>query len=280
MCDLCVLLAFGYIRMNIATTLIMGLGSQIILTSNTGEFHVDFREQLNIKGTKIGFKSLYHPRLTSPLTYIFYVKPRNGKTEAIVLPRQDYHYYSTEELLYDVEEAYNKFIHAKNRAGETTGADPFDVVHDDIEKTTTVHFPRSYKIVKKPELHGPIVFGIDIFDLIPAELVTLTNRSLEVKHYIFPGEDVERLELVYLTCDIIVSNYVNNTKKHILEVLNLSSEHYINVIHKENPIFFDVCVDEIISLNVSIKSVIGYDLHFSKHHHTDLVLVLECQNSS
>ena len=272
-------LTFDYIRMNIATTLIMDLGSQIILTSNTGEFRVDFKEQLNIKGTKIGFKSLYHPRLITPRKYSFHVKARKGKTEEIVLPRQDYHYYSTEELLYDVDEAYKKFLQTKNRAAEI-----FHVQPDDIEKTTTIHFSRSYSIVKAPlpafllELNLPLTFGIDIFELIPAELVTLTNSTLEVKHYIFPG-DVERLELAYLTCDIIVSNYVNNTKKHVLEVLNLSSEHPINVIQKENPVFFDVCVDEIISLNVSMKSLDGHDLHFSKHHYTDLVLVLECQNS-
>ncbi len=259
----------------------MDLGSQIVLTSNTGEFRVDFREQLNIKGTKIGFKALHHPRLFTPHRYAFYVKDEDGLIETVVLPRLDYNHYDTEGLLYDMHDAFEDYLAEKHRAGGITGSHLLNVEH--IENTTTLRFPRSYRIVKKPDLiiwTSKHIFGTtDIFDLIPSELVTLSNRSLKIHYHVFP-EDVNRLDLVYITCDIIKSNYVDNTKKHILEVLTLSSAHEINVIQKENPIFLDVCVDEIISINVSIKSFNGYDLYFTELFHSDLVLVLQCQNSS
>ena len=257
----------------------MDLGSQIVLTSNTGEFRVDFREQLNIKGTKIGFKALHHPRLFTPHRYAFYVKDEDGLIETVVLPRLDYNHYDTEGLLYDMHDAFEEYLTEKHRAGGITGSHSLNVEH--IGNTTTLRFPRSYRIVKKPDLiwTSSFIFGTDIFDLIPSELVTLSNRSLKIKYHVFP-EEVDRLDLVYLTCDIIKSNYVDNTKDHILEVLTLSSAHEINVIQKENPIFFDVCVDEIISINVSIKSFYGYDVYFTELSHSNLVLVLQCQNRS
>ena len=257
----------------------MDLGSQIVLTSNTGEFRVDFREQLNIKGTKIGFKALHHPRLFTPHRYAFYVKDEDELIETVVLPRLDYNHYDTEGLLYDMHDAFEEYLAEKHRAGGITGYHLLNVEH--IGNTTTLRFPRSYRIVKKPDLiwTSSFILSTDIFDLIPSELVTLSNRSLKIKYHVFP-EEVDRLDLVYLTCDIIKSNYVDDTKEHILEVLTLSSAHEINVIQKENPVFFDVCVDEIITINVSIKSFDGYDLYFTELFHGDLVLVLQCQNSS
>jgi len=155
----------------------MELEKQLVLTSTSAQFRVNFDQQISVKGARIGLKSIHHPRIYSPSYLSFYVAHVDGGADKVNLPPHIDKYYYSEDLVHAVFEAFKDYVNRKIRTfGNRYGNIP-TIEYNDNEDV--IHFKGVYKIVRTVEYTFDFIFPKDnVFNVFSDSSIELTNEKL------------------------------------------------------------------------------------------------------